>query len=91
MNKKSHILTEPATKADLQGLELRVELRFDAFERKVKDLITTAMDKLYTRIDPILSEVENARVDRVMSTESIENLRRTTRDHEKRITKLENN
>ncbi len=84
-------IEQPATKTDLNNLRLELTLRFEEFELKVTDIISNAIDKLYTRIDPILSEVVNARVDRDMSTESIEDLRRKTKDHEKRITKLENN
>lgn len=42
--------------------EAVIDGRFDEFEdrldKKLDDKLTTAMDKLYTRIDPILIEVE---------------------------------
>ena len=68
--------------------DMTLNQRFDEFEdrleRKIGESITDAMDKFYTRIDPILAEVENARIDRELTSEQLN-------DHEKRIKKLERN
>ena len=62
--------------------------RFDEFEdrldQKLDDKLTKAMDKLYTRIDPLLSELENSRDDRTITTDQIANL-------DRRVATLENN
>ena len=83
--------SELATKGDLTALEIRIDLKFDDFERKVEDLIKGSTDKILTRIDPVLAEVENTKIDRDLSTEQMEEIRKKIKGHEKRITKLENN
>ena len=50
---------------------------------EVKDIIRESNSSLYTRIDPLLSELENNRLDRELTTEQLRNL-------DKRVTKLEN-
>lgn len=71
-----------------EEFEARIDGRFEEFEgrldRKIDTSITDAMDKFYTRIDPILAEIENVRIDRELTTEKLN-------DHEKRIKKLERN
>lgn len=68
--------------------EARMDSRFDEFEdgldRKLEEKLTKAMSTLYTRIDPILAEVEDSRVERGLMNEQLD-------DHEKRIKKLESN
>ncbi len=49
-------------------LTFRLGMQKDEILRETKDMITTAHSKLYERIDPLLSEVENARVDRELGT-----------------------
>lgn len=44
--------------------------------------LTEFSDKMFTRIDPILAEVENARIDRELTTEKFQKL-------EKRVDKIE--
>jgi hypothetical protein len=69
--------------------------RFDEFEgrieRKVDETISKSMNQLYTRIDPLLSEIENNRIDRVLTTDQLQTLKRRADNHERRIKKLENN
>ena|SRR3989344_4095085 len=71
--------------------EVRIDLKLDSFKREVEDSIQKGIDRVLTRIDPILAEVENAKIDRDLSTEQMEQVKRKVKDHEKRITKLENN
>lgn len=56
----------------------------DEIRREIKETITSVMDKFYSRIDPLLREVEDAREDREITTAKLTN-------HERRIKKLENN
>ena len=82
MKKKinSPVVTEEILTLQL-GL-LKTELK-DEIISEVRDMFTESNSKFYTRIDPLLSELENARLDREVTTEKLEN-------HEKRIKKLEN-
>jgi BMFP domain-containing protein YqiC len=67
-------------KTDMQGefTTFREEIRTE-----VRETISAAMSKLYTRIDPLLVELEDRRLDREITTEQLRNL-------DKRVTKLEN-
>jgi hypothetical protein len=72
---------------ELEGrISRRVNSQFVDFEekvgRKIEDSITNAMGKFYERVDTILAQVENARIDREMTTQKLEDL-------DKRVTKLE--
>ena len=88
MKKKTNspVVTEEYLDSRLDEFEGVINGRFDEFEdrieRKVDETISKSMDKLYTRIDPLLSELENNRLDRDLTTEQLRNL-------EKRVTKLE--
>lgn len=79
MKKKSvtNLVTE-------EYLDVKLALFRDEIIGEVKDMFTESNSKLYSRIDPILSEIENSRIDRELTTEKLE-------DHEKRIKKLERN
>lgn len=66
-------------RAELNGKFTEFEYRI---QRGVDEAISKAMDKLYTRIDPLLSEIENNRIDSEMTTDKLE-------DHERRLQKLE--
>jgi polyhydroxyalkanoate synthesis regulator phasin len=68
-------------------LDETLGIRFGLFEdkimREVKDMFTQNFSRFYSRIDPLLSELEDRRLDRDFGTEQIANL-------EVRVTKLEN-
>ena len=51
--------------------------------------ISEFKDELFTRIDPLLSEIENSRIDREISTVQLEELKENIKVLEKRINKLE--
>lgn len=69
--KKKDGKDEPIAKDYLEkkfeNLELHLDLKTDDARRELKheleETISKAMDRFYTRIDPILIEVENSRVD----------------------------
>jgi hypothetical protein len=88
---KNILSSEPATKGDLTALEIRLDLKLDSFKRDVEDLIKNGIDRVLTRIGPVLAEVENAKIDRDMSTDQMEKLKIKVKDHEDRIAKLEGN
>lgn len=67
-----------------ETLDIRFTLFKDDILREVKDMFAESISKLYSRIDPILAEIENHRIDREFTTEKLE-------DHEKRIKKIERN
>ena len=83
----SNLVTKDHLDERFNEFEGVINGRFDEFEDRLKrelgETITNAMDKLYTRIDPLLSELEDRRLDRDITTEQIRNL-------DKRVTKLEN-
>ena len=63
-------------------LDVKLAMQKDGITREVRDIITENNSAIFTRIDPILSEVENARIDRELGTEQLRKL-------EKRVEKLE--
>lgn len=62
-----------------------IDERLYAFENR----INFKFDKLFTRIDPLLGEIETAREDRVITTNNISQLQKTSKDHGVRIRKVE--
>lgn len=64
------------------NLTAEMQVAVKEAEERLKEFITQSNDKLYTRIDPLLSELEDSRLDRELSTEKSSEL-------EKRIEKLE--
>lgn len=90
MTKKAaqEILTQEYLDSRLDRFEDLINVKFMDFEqkmdRRMTEIITSTLDKLYRRIDPLLGEIEDNREDRIISTEKLE-------DHEKRLKKLENN
>lgn len=69
-------------KSEFTGLRGEFAAFREEIRIEIKETVTSAMDKLYTRIDPILAEVKNARIDRELTSDRLE-------DHKKRIKKLE--
>jgi polyhydroxyalkanoate synthesis regulator phasin len=67
-----------------ETLDIRLSLFKDQIVDEVRDLISESNSKLYTRIDPLLTELEDRRLDRELTTEQISSL-------DKRVTALENN
>lgn len=65
-------------------IDVKLSLQKDEILGAVKDMFTESNSKLYTRIDPLLAEIDDNRVDRAITTEKLEN-------HEKRLKKLERN
>lgn len=63
-------------------LSYTLDVKFGEFEEKMKSFIVENNSAIFSRIDPLLSELENSRIDREYTTEKLE-------DHEARIKKLE--
>lgn len=63
-------------------LDVRLGMLKGEITRETREIITENNSIIFERIDPILSEVENARVDRELATHKLEDL-------DKRVTKLE--
>ena len=59
-----------------------IKLEFVKFEERMENVISNSANKLYTRIDPLLKELEDKRLDRELSTQK-------SREIEMRIEKLE--
>lgn len=68
--------------SELAIFETKIDMKIDNLKRELSDLFVDQIDNLVTRIDPLLSELEDSRLDREISTEQMQN-------HEKRITKIE--
>ncbi len=64
-------------------LDFTLSTRFDDFEEKMRILFTENNSVIFTRIDPLLSELEDKRLDREITTQKLEEL-------DARVTKLEN-
>lgn len=91
MKKKDDILKAPATKADVQSLEFRVDFKFDNFERKIMDQFQLIRDDILTSNDKVIKELDDIRTNYQVFEGISEQTRDTVEDHEKRITKLEKN
>ena len=86
MKKKSadNLVTE-------EYLDVKLSLFKDEIINEVKDIVTESTSKLYTRIDPLLSELEDRRLDRELSTVQLQEIKGQADNHELRIKKLETN
>jgi len=74
-----------------EALDIRFSFFKDEVIREMKEIITENNSMFFTRIDPILAEIETARQDREITTDQIQRINLKHDDHERRITKLENN
>lgn len=70
---------------------LRLEIMSNTIDarKRIEENLYKFKDELFTRIDPILTEVENARIDRELSTEQTEDIKNTIKKLQERISKLE--
>lgn len=91
MKKKSDIMAAPATRADLQSLEFKIDFKFDNFERKILDQFQLIRDGILTSNDRIVKELDDVRTNYVVFEGVSEEVRDKVENHEKRITKLEKN
>jgi hypothetical protein len=71
-----------ATKDDLNLLRLEVNEKIDIAFDQLKNLLSSFADKMYSRIDPILKEIEDHREDRALVSNAINSL-------DKRVERLE--
>lgn len=76
-------------KLAIQTADLREEMNKQSED--LKSSWTKIMDKFYQRINPLLIEIETASEDRTITTNDIGELKITTKNHEKRLQKLEKN
>lgn len=63
-------------------LNFRLSMQKDEILREVKEIVTENNSAIFTRIDPLLSELEDRRLDRELGTEKL-------RELDGRVTKLE--
>ncbi len=70
-------------------LDIRLGMQKNEIIRETREMITEAHSKLYERIDPLLSEIEDRRLDRELGTEQIRKLGVRIDGNERRIKKLE--
>lgn len=70
--------------------DYRIDEKIENLKYEIKEQLRDQLSTFMTRIDPILIEVENSRIDRELTTAGIEKLKISAKDHEKRIKKLEN-
>ena len=74
------------TRKDLERTltaEMRVVVRES--EERLDIKLTKFADKMYSRIDPILAEVEDARVDRELATENMRKIEKRVQTLEKAV------
>ena len=57
-----------------EHLDVKLSFFKEEIISEVKDIITESNSRLYTRIDPLLSELENTRLDRELGTEQMQKL-----------------
>ena len=97
MKKKTNspVVTEDYLNSRLEDFEGVIKGEFAIFRKDMREevdgTITSAMSKLYTRIDPLLVELEDRRLDREIGTEQVQKLKGQVGNHETRIKKLETN
>ena len=80
VNQKFEKIDKRLDRVDVNMAGIKQELV--SFEERMERVITNSANKLYTRIDPLLTELENARLDHEFSTQK-------DSEFEVRIEKLE--
>lgn len=80
-----------STKKDLSTLEIRIDLKFDKFARKIDDNAQKYRDQILTSNDKLVKELQEMREENIIGTHQTVELRNRVETHEKRIGKLEHN
>ena len=71
--------------------EVRLDLKFQDFERRILDQLQHIRDQILTSNDKVVKELDDIRVNYQVSSGVSEEVRDKVEDHEKRISKLEGN
>jgi hypothetical protein len=85
------------TKKDLQeALEkerhitsFQMDVRFESFMNQIKDMFKQQRSDIFSRIDPVLKEIENARLERAAARNESKKISEELVNHQKRIARLE--
>ena len=71
--------------------EVRLDLKFQDFERRILDQLQHIRDQILTSNDKVVKELDDIRLNYQVSSDVSEEVRDKVEDHEKRISKLEGN
>lgn len=72
-------------------IEAEIRIAKDDILYEIKKQITDFKDLILTTVDPLLKELETRAEDRAIASEQTEEFQSKLDEHEKRITKIENN
>lgn len=80
--RKSNLLLDPVTKLELKDELERIVRQIDGKNRGYRD-------EILTKLDTVVGELTTAREERTIQNYHVRQVRSTTENHEKRISKLE--
>lgn len=88
---KEDLVADIRKRIDMAERALNVEIMASALDarQRLEAKISNELDKLYTRIDPILQEVLASREERTITANQIAELRDRVDEHEDRIKRVE--
>lgn len=69
--------------------KIQLEIKLDNLEKRIDDKARGYRDEILTKMDQILGELAQIREDNHFRDRDIRELKKTDRDHEKRIKKIE--
>lgn len=72
-----------------QSIHLGIDYKLDMFKIDIEEKFKQYMSEFMTRVDPLISDIDNSRIHREITTDDIMDLKRKSADYEKRIKKLE--
>lgn len=82
---------EEKFESSFKSLEVRIGIIFDNLERRIIDQVLNIRDQILTSNDKVAKELDNIRTNYQIAIDNYEEIRDKVDNHEKRITKLENN
>lgn len=100
----SNLVTKNYLKGELKSFEDRLDKKIDTLEKmlnleivssildarqRLEKKFSEAIDKIFTRIDPLLGEIPTAREDRTITTYRLTKLQETVSNHEERLKEIE--
>ena len=84
--KLKEVLSDYPTKKETKNI---VEVALNNLEVKIDEKLVQFRSDIFTRFDEVMGELAQAREDRIFTDHDVENLKKKSDDHEKRLKKLE--
>jgi deoxyadenosine/deoxycytidine kinase len=85
------VFREELLKDLLPAIDIRMDIKFEAMERRIEDRARERHSEMLTKFDSWAGELDTAHIDRTLTSSKVSKLSDKVADHEKRLKKLEKN